>query len=66
VIEADCGRLKPRLRPMAGLKRLAFARMTSAEHALVQNLRRGRFELTTDLHPHDRIRVAFNKRGPCL
>jgi transposase-like protein len=37
VVEADHGRLKARLRPMRGLKRLAAARTISAGHAFVQN-----------------------------
>ncbi len=39
-VEADHGRLKARLRPMRGLKRLRSARVISAGHAFVQNLRR--------------------------
>jgi IS6 family transposase len=31
----------------------------AAGHAFVQNLRRGRYELTVDVPPHDRVRVAF-------
>jgi hypothetical protein len=49
VVEADHGRLKARLRPMRGLKRLASARTVSAGHAFVQNLRRGHYELTVDV-----------------
>lgn len=44
-IEADHGRLKSRLRPMRGLKRLRSARVISTGHAFVQNLRRGHYEL---------------------
>jgi transposase, IS6 family len=40
-IEADHGRLKSRLRPMRGLNRLPSARVISAGHAFVQNIRRG-------------------------
>src|SRR4051812_21048451 len=40
-VEFDHGRLKARLRPMRGLKRLRSAQVISAGHALVQNLRRG-------------------------
>ncbi len=40
-IEADHGRLKARLRPMRGLKRMRSAGTVSAGHAVVQNLRRG-------------------------
>jgi len=39
-IECDHGRLKARLRPMRGLKRLRCAAVIAAGHALVQNLRR--------------------------
>jgi transposase, IS6 family len=45
-VEADHGRLKARLRPMRGLKRLRSARVISAGHAFVQNLRRGHYDLT--------------------
>jgi IS6 family transposase len=48
-IEADRSRLKSRLRPMRGLKRLRSARAISAEHAFVQNLHRGHYELATDI-----------------
>jgi IS6 family transposase len=41
VVEADHGRLKARLRPMRGLKRMRSARTIAAGHAFVQNLRRG-------------------------
>jgi transposase-like protein len=60
-IEADHGRLKARLRSMRGLKRLASARSVAAGHAFVQNLRRGHYAITADLHVHDRVRVAFDE-----
>ena len=44
-IEVDHGRLKSRLRPMRGLKQLRCARVISAGHAFIQNLRRGHYEL---------------------
>jgi IS6 family transposase len=47
-VEADHGRLKARLRPMRGLKRHRSARIVSAGHAFVQNLRRGHFVLVRD------------------
>jgi hypothetical protein len=47
-IEADHGRLKSRLRPMRGLKRLRCARVISAGHAFIQNIRRGHYELGTE------------------
>jgi IS6 family transposase len=45
----DHGRLKARLRPMRGLKRLRSARVICAGHAFVQNLRRGHYELGLDV-----------------
>jgi len=50
-VEADHGRLKARLRPMRGLKRHRSARIITAGHAFVQNLRRGHYELATDVPP---------------
>jgi transposase, IS6 family len=61
VVEADHGRLKARLRPMRGLKRLASAGIISAGHAFVQNLRRGHYAITADLPTHDRVRVGFEE-----
>jgi transposase, IS6 family len=61
MIEADHGRLKARLRPMRGLKRVASARTISAGHAFVQNLRRGHYELTVDLPARDRVLIAFDE-----
>jgi IS6 family transposase len=51
VVEADHGRLKARLRSMRGLKRLRSARVISAGHAFIQNLRRGHYELGVDIAP---------------
>ena len=60
-IEADHGRLKARLQPMRGLKRMRSARTIAAGHAFVQNLRRGHYAITADLRVHDRVRDAFDK-----
>jgi IS6 family transposase len=60
-IEADHGRLKARLRPMRGIKRLASARTIAAGHAFVQNLRRGHYAITADLPARDRIHAAFDE-----
>jgi hypothetical protein len=49
-VEADHGRLKARLRPMRGLKTTASLRTIAAGHAFVQNLRRGHYEITADVH----------------
>jgi transposase-like protein len=65
-VEADHGRLKARLQPMRGLKRLASTRTISAGHASTQNLRRGHYAITTDLDLPDRVRVAFDELALCL
>ena len=66
VIEADHGRLKARLRPMRGLKRMRSARILATGHAFVQNLRRGHYAITTDLPIHERVRVAFDELAQSL
>ncbi len=58
-IEADHGRLKSRLRPMRGLKRHRTASVVMRGHALMQNIRRGHYELGTEARPHRRVAVAF-------
>jgi transposase, IS6 family len=60
-VEADHGRLKARLRPMRGLKRHRSARIVSAGHAFVRNLRRGHHELATDVPARHRIHAAFDQ-----
>ncbi len=60
-VEADHGRLKARLRPMRGLKRLQSAAVIAAGHAFVQNLRRSHYELTTDVPPLHRLTAAFTE-----
>jgi transposase-like protein len=64
--EADHGRLKARLRPMRGVKTIRSLRTIAAGHALVQNLRRGHYELTVNRAVHDRVRAAFNELTLCL
>ena len=59
-IEADHGRLKARLRPMRGLKRHRSARILAAGHAFVQNLRRGHYDIATDVPDRHRLRIAFD------
>jgi IS6 family transposase len=44
-VEADHGRLKARLRPVRGLKQHRSARIPATGHVLVQNIRRGHYEL---------------------
>jgi transposase, IS6 family len=60
-VEADHGRLKARLRPMRGLKRLRSAAVIAAGHAFVQNLRRGHYELTTEVPSSQRLAAAFTE-----
>ena len=59
-VEADHGRLKARLRPMRGLKRHRSARILAAGHAFVQNLRRGHYDIATDVPGHRRLCLAFH------
>jgi IS6 family transposase len=58
-LETDHGRLKARLRPMRGLKRDRTARVIVAGHAFVQNLRRGFYDLGTDVPSASRVADAF-------
>jgi transposase-like protein len=60
-VEADHGRLKSRLRPMRGLKRLRSARVISAGHAFVQNLRRGHYELALEFDLNHRLPMVFTE-----
>ena len=60
-IEADHGRLKARLGPMRGLKQDRSARVVIAGHALVENLRRGHYELAVEEPVTRRVAVAFDE-----
>jgi IS6 family transposase len=60
-VEADHGRLKARLRPMRGLKQDRSARVVVAGHALVQNVRRGHYELAVEAPVTRRVAVAFDE-----
>ncbi len=60
-VEADHSRLKARLRPMHGLKRLRSAQVISLVHAFVQNLHRGHYELGLDVDPRHRLRAAITE-----
>jgi IS6 family transposase len=60
-VETDHGRLKARLRPMPGLKsRHRSVRILAAGHAFVQNLRRGHYDIATEVPSHHRLRAAFD------
>jgi IS6 family transposase len=65
-VEADHGRLKARLGPMRGLKRHRSARIVATGHALVQNIRRGHYELGTDATDRHRLRVAFDQLATAI
>jgi IS6 family transposase len=60
-IEADHGRLKARLGPMRGRKQDRGARVVIAGHALVQNIRRGHYELAAEAPITRRAAVAFDE-----
>ena len=60
-VEADHGRLKARLRPMRGLKTFRSARVLAAGHALVQNIRRGHYDIATDAPAQHRLLEAFDE-----
>jgi transposase-like protein len=59
-IECDHGRLKAWLQPMRGLKQDRNARVIIAGHALVQNVRRGHYELAVDAPTNRRVALAFD------
>jgi len=65
-VESDHGRLKDRLRPMRGLKRLRSARVISTGHAFVQNLRRGHYELGMDIDSRHRLPTVFTELASAL
>jgi transposase-like protein len=60
-VECDHGRLKARLRPMRSLKQDRSARVIIAGHALVQNLRRGHYELAVESPANRRVAVAVDE-----
>ena len=65
-IEADHRRLKARLRPMRGMQQDRSARIVIAGHALVQNLRRGHYELAVEEPANKRLAVAFAELAVAL
>ena len=60
-VEADHGRLKARLRPMRGLKRDRTASIVIRGHAIIQNLRRGHYELGVEALPGLVLVAAFDE-----
>jgi transposase-like protein len=59
--ECDHGQLKARLRPMRRLTRDHTARVIIRGHALIQNNRRGHYELGIDARTHRRVQRAFTE-----
>jgi hypothetical protein len=49
------------VRPIRGLKQDRNARVIIAGHALVQNVRRGHYELAVEAPAHRRVAVAFGE-----
>jgi transposase-like protein len=60
-IEADHSQLKHRLRPMRGLQTDRTAQVIISGHAFMQNLRRGHYELATDVPVAERVAAAFTE-----
>lgn len=58
-VKTDHGRLKAGLRPMRGLQQIRSVRVISIGHAFIQNVRRGHYELATDVAPRHRLATAF-------
>ena len=60
-VEADHGQLKRRLRPMRSLKTDQSATIIIAGSALIQNIRRGHYELGVDEPMTLRVVAAFDE-----
>jgi transposase-like protein len=66
-VECDHGRLKARLRPMRGLKPDRSARIIVAGHAMMQNIRRGHYELGVEAaEPRLRVAAAFEELSQAI
>ncbi|MEN3308150.1 MAG: hypothetical protein V7603_4352 [Micromonosporaceae bacterium] len=65
-IEADHGQLKRRLRPMRGRQTDRNAQTVIAGHAVVQNLRRGHYELGVDARPAPRVAAACTELAQAI
>jgi transposase-like protein len=65
-VEADYGRFKARLRPMRGLKQDRSARIIITGHALVQNVRRGHYDLAVGAPTVRRVVVAFEELAAAI
>ena len=66
-VESDHARLKARLRPMRGLKTGRTASVIIRGHALMQNLRRGHYQLGVEArHPLLRLAAAIDELAPAV
>jgi IS6 family transposase len=65
-IEADHGRLKARLRSMRGLKRDRRPGSPSPGTPLVQNVRRGHYELPVEAPASRRVAIAFEELAAAM
>ena len=57
---------KPGRDRCADIKRLRSARIITAGPALIQNLRRERYEIIAEQPPRDRVRTAFDQLALCI
>jgi transposase, IS6 family len=66
--EAEAGerRARKRLRPMRGIKTMTGLRVVPAGHALVQNLRRGHYEIAADQARNLRLAIAFGQLATAI
>ena len=64
--ESDHGRLKHRLQAMRGLGSDRTAQVIVTGHALVQNLRRGHYELGLDVPSAKRVPAAFTELAQAI
>ncbi len=46
---------------MRGLKTFRSARIIACGHAFIQNIRRGHYEIATEVAVQDRLRVSFDE-----
>ena len=65
-VECDHGRLKARSRPMRGRKPDRTAANVIVGHALVQDLRRGHYQLGVEAEPRLRVAAAFDELAQAL
>ena len=65
-VECDHGRLKARLRPMRGVKTNRTASVVIRGHTVIQNLRRGHYELAVDATRVVRFATAFDELRPAI